>query len=365
VHGSSLNFEQGFGQFEAIEKTKKRADSRAEEVNDSCFEWLDAHKGEPFFLYLHTIDPHAPYDPPEATKGTWSKGYDGWIEPHKTGARQLTKNSPLDPADLQQVLDLYDEEILNNDRQFAVLCDRLKELGLWDDTIVVVVSDHGEEFYDHEGFGHGTWLWNELLHVPLLVKPDKRDGDQLGRRVADRVRIMDVMPTILSRMGIRDSAARAMGVDLGAFFTGGELTGDLPIIAEEYPDKVTLTTGKWKWIRFGPRSRKDHKTQTWLFDLEADRFEQNDLSDERPEITAQMRKTWERLLADYEQQGFVHMKGVSEHLSEEDKAKLQKIGYGFGADDADAPAEPEHDDANPEDGKDDVKVEDPAKSGGR
>jgi len=332
VHGSSLNFEQGFSRFEAIEKSKRRAGSRADAVNEAAFDWLQSHAGQPFFLYLHTIDPHATYDPPESTRGTWSAGYDGEITPRETGARALThrgesarrKGLPFPPADLQHVIDLYDEEILANDREFAALCARLKELELWDDTIVVVLSDHGEEFGEHGGFGHGTRMWEELLRVPLIVKPDRRDGDAIGTRVAEQVRVMDVMPTLLDRMGLGAEGSLLMGTSLAEALRGGPVPA-LPVLAEEYPDRRALiTTDRKKWISYGPKCLTP---RAWVFDLEKDPFERNDLAETVTGAAERLRREFEAHCAEYVSRGFQRVAAVQQHLGEEDLKRLGQLGY--------------------------------------
>ncbi|MSR46389.1 MAG: hypothetical protein EXS13_04905 [Planctomycetes bacterium] len=325
VHGASLNFEQGFSKFEAVEKARERGDSRANQVQESALGWLDQQKDRPFFLYVHTIDPHAPYDPPEATRGVWSGGYDGRITPARTNARELTKRKPLPPADLQHVLDLYDEEILFNDREFGALCDALRERGLWDDTIVLVVSDHGEEFGEHDGFGHGTTLWNELVHVPLVVKLDRREGDPPGGvRVPERVRVMDVPQTLLLRAGIAAPESEFMGFDLAGAFSGGELP-ELPVIAEEFPDKTMLISGdNKKLIWYGPKCRKPG---LWLFDLATDPGERNNLSAERADVCRRMQDQIARIFKDYEDRGFKRHTMVEERLGAADLEALQQLGY--------------------------------------
>ncbi|MBM4015820.1 MAG: sulfatase [Planctomycetes bacterium] len=324
VHGASLNFEQGFSQFEAVEKARQRGDSRANQVHEEAFAWLDQQQDRPFFLYLHTIDPHAPYDPPASTRGTWSGDYSGRMSPARTNARELTSRAPLAPADLQHVIDLYDEEILFNDREFGVLCDQLRERGLWDDTIVLVVSDHGEEFYEHEGFGHGSTLWNELVHVPLILKPDRRAGETLGGgRVREPVRVMDVPQTLLLRAGLAAPEAEFMGVDLSPGMFGLELP-ELPVIAEEYPDKKMLISGPLKLIWYGPGCRKQ---RTWLFNLAEDPRELVDLSESRADAARAMKGELERILKDYEERGFVRYKMVQEKLGAADLEALAQLGY--------------------------------------
>jgi arylsulfatase A-like enzyme len=325
VHGSSLNFEQGFSRFDAVEKGRRRGTARANDVHAAALAWLEANTRRPFFLYVHTIDPHAPYDPPKETAGVFGGDYQGPITADATVARNLTNAAPLPAQDLQHVVDLYDEEILFNDRALGSFVDKLHDLGVWDDTLFVFLSDHGEEFYEHGGFGHGGTLWNELLHVPLVVKPDRRDGETIAsRRLAERVRTLDLLPTLLARLGVAAPAEEAMGVDLAAAFGAGELP-ELPVIAEEEPDKRCLLSGRLKYVVYGPASSEPGRH---LFDLVADPKEQNDLAAAQPELGRRMDGELARILADYAARGFTPIRNAAQQrLGAADLQALKRLGY--------------------------------------
>ncbi len=101
-----------------------------------------------------------------------------------------------DPADIQHLKDLYDAEILFTDSQFAAFREHLRRLDLEDETILVVLSDHGEEFLEHGGFLHNA-LFQEILHVPLIFRFPASLGLASGRRIQNVVRLVDVVPTLL------------------------------------------------------------------------------------------------------------------------------------------------------------------------
>jgi arylsulfatase A-like enzyme len=325
VHGSSLNFEQGFSRFDAVEKGRRRGVARANDVHAAALQWLATNTNRPFFLYVHTIDPHAPYDPPKETAGVFSGDYQGPITADATVARSLTNAAPLPAPDLQHVVDLYDEEILFNDRALGSFVDKLRDLGVWDDTVFVFLSDHGEEFYEHGGFGHGGTLWNELLHVPLVVKPDRRAGEAIAaRRLVERVRTLDLMPTLLARLGVATPAEELMGVDLAAAFGGGELP-ELPVIAEEEPDKHCLIAGRLKCIFYGPASTDPG---TRVFDLQDDPHELKDLVPERPELGRRMEGELAELFAGFEARGFTRIRNAArQQLGADDLKALKRLGY--------------------------------------
>jgi len=148
-----FGFDQGFDTFYVKERMI------AEEVVKAGTKFIaEAHKsGKPFFAYLHFLDPHDPYAPPDEFKGVFSDA-----PPARSyGPEEVTK------------INLYDGEIRYLDSQIARLFSYLKEHGLYDDLSIIIVGDHGEQFMEHGNQGHGHQLFNEELHVPLIVKSPK------------------------------------------------------------------------------------------------------------------------------------------------------------------------------------------------
>jgi len=211
-------FEQGFEDY--------RDDSGdAAEIERRAQTWLDSLDGEdPFFLYLHFLDAHWPYPIPDAyaTRFGGSSLPELWgAEPGRVrdaineGDRQSTR------AELDRLRALYDGGIRYVDDQLALLFASLEERGLADDTIVCIVSDHGEEFMEHGRIGHGHGLQENLLRVPwILHVPGRR-----GRRVEHPVGLVDVFPTLLAAAGVEAPASE--GVD--RLTRPGE---DRPVFAE-------------------------------------------------------------------------------------------------------------------------------------
>lgn len=182
-----FQFDQGFEQF----VFKDRA--TAEQVTRTAMRFIDQQLSperestQPLFIYMHYIDPHDPYNPPE---------------PYR---EMFTGHQPLHgfeyPERMQQYINLYDGEIRYMDDWIGKFFDFLKERGLYQDSVIVVVADHGEQFMDHGNFGHGFKLFNSEIHVPLLIKSNRR-GSQ-GRVVEETVSHTDLLPTILELVGGR------------------------------------------------------------------------------------------------------------------------------------------------------------------
>jgi len=171
---------------------------------DRALVWLSEHSAEPFFLFVHLFDPHAPYTPPPEHARLFSApGYEG---PFRTAFPTVWANGApvmkVDPtwsaADRARIVDLYDGEIHYADSLVGRLLDTLRALGVTERTIVIVVSDHGEEFFDHGQLGHSHTLYDELLLVPLVIR---FPSAQHRGRVTRQVRSMDIFPTILDALG--------------------------------------------------------------------------------------------------------------------------------------------------------------------
>lgn len=263
-------FAQGFDEFHDV---KELYDStRADQVNEVAFRFLDKQASAPFFLFVHTLDPHAPYDPPPPHDRLWG--------PPPPGERPTIREQPI-----EDVIDSYDGEIHFNDEQFGLLVDRLRQDGRYDRSLIVFVSDHGEELEDHGRLGHGMTLYEEVVRVPLVVKLP--GNEHASTRVASPVVLQDIVPTVLAAVG--DGAPDLDGVDLGGGTArdGRErpISFSLDVLTLEGHRKVIegLRVGRWKLIReIAPRSSFS------LFDLEADPRERHNRRAEAEPVAARL-----------------------------------------------------------------------------
>lgn len=164
----------------------------AETQVDRALDWIQAQRGDRHFLFVHLMEPHDPY---------FSHPYDG-----EAVGRADTPDPP--PGQAAHLRALYADEVRHLDTELGRFFDRLAADGRYDDALIVLAADHGEEFQEHGGWWHGVTAYDEMVHVPLIIKlPGNRAG---GTRVPWQVRTIDIAPTVTD----------LVGVDIGADWVG-------------------------------------------------------------------------------------------------------------------------------------------------
>jgi arylsulfatase A-like enzyme len=288
-------------------------------------------KSAPFFLFANYMDPHEPYSPPPpfdhvdgpdvpfnravAVHGPWQKFYDNYV---RTG-------EGLTPELLAQVSNQYDGELAFTDHWIGDLMESLKAEGVYDDTLIFVLSDHGEFFGEHQLLDHGTGLYEGGIRIPIIVKYP--GGAHAGEVIAKRVSIIDIFPTVFEAAGL--PVPPSSGQSLANV--------SHPIVAEEFEDGLRV-------FRYGEKYRRsldatysgDLKLiqsslgEKELYDLAADPAESANLADVRldaaAELAAQL-SAW-----DERTQVFNGKAEAAASMSPEMIERLRALGYTGGAD---------------------------------
>ena len=201
----AFGFTQGYDKFirlpesHSSESIHVLSDTVNEHVVDFLREYEQNDASKPLFLLIWVTDPHYPYTPPEYAKTLFK------IQQYTPIATTLTAfmsimSGAIHPtlSQIEFMKTRYDQEIFANDNSFGKLLDRLKTYGFYEDMMIVFTADHGEEFFEHGGVGHGMTLYNEQIRVPLIIK-----ARQLGQGVyQENVQITDIYPTISDILGI-------------------------------------------------------------------------------------------------------------------------------------------------------------------
>jgi len=268
----------------------QNSERRAEETFAGFSRWLENNGNNRFFGWVHYYDPHLPYDPPSPYK----EEFDG---------------------------DPYDGEIAYMDRYVGAVLERLKEKGILERTIIVIAGDHGEGLGDKVETGHGIFLYEETLRVPLILyNPAVFTRSQV---IESQVRLVDVAPTILETIGLKNEAAGMTGQSLVAWLRG-KSRKDLDSLLETfYPrenfgwsELIGLVSGRWKYIQ-SPRPE--------LYDLKNDPGEREDLVASSAGKAGELKKMLEQeLLGSSAGDGSaIGRTGVRP----EDQERLRSLGY--------------------------------------
>lgn len=290
----------------------------ADGTTRDALEWIDENEDGPFFMFVHYFDPHIPYEPPPPYDTLFDPGYTGKIKsPYNPKGLTMYRNKDfaqmesLSDADWNRIRSLYDGEIAFMDEAVGVLLDGLEQRGLSENTLVVFLSDHGEEFFEHHGFEHGHSLYDELIKVPMIfslpgVLPE-------GVRVSRQVRLLDVAPTVLDVLGLKPWQ-EVEGVSLMPLLSGtGELSSATPTLLP--PDfafsesilygqeQKSLSAYPWKIVY---EIRQDEIT---FFNLAQDPGETIDLSGESSESLRLLEQALYKTLLNIDDTWFLELAG--------------------------------------------------------
>jgi arylsulfatase A-like enzyme len=198
--GPRYGLDRGFERFKYVPESigEGRVRSGKQQV-DLATEWVNEASGSPFFLFLHNYDIHSDYAPSPHFEKEFAHPYAGAMTGTTRDLLRVRKGEiQLSRSDLQHVVDLYDAGICEIDHELARFIGFLRQTGNLDRTILVITSDHGEEFLEHGGVLHGRTMHRELLDVPLIIRgPSVPEG----QRVLDLVQTSDIFPTVIELLG--------------------------------------------------------------------------------------------------------------------------------------------------------------------
>ncbi len=293
-------------------------------VMPSAEKWLRENGDRPFFLFLHTYDTHAPYRPPKEYRDAFpiprgvSPELLEEIPENFVFLRETldkAEQNPLSPPDLEYLVNMYDASIRYVDDQMQHLFDLLKGLDLWDNTMIIVTSDHGEKFMERGKLGHGYSLYEEIVHVPLMMRVPDLEG--LGE-VDSVVEVVDIAPTILDWAGV-EPLTIAQGDSLLPTLRRLSWT-DRPAFSEE-PDSVAYRMKNLKFIRWG-----NSESGLKLYDLGKDPGERTDLASEMPDTVTEMKGVAETFREQNRDLG-KDLTSESTELSEGLSEELANLGY--------------------------------------
>jgi arylsulfatase A-like enzyme/tetratricopeptide (TPR) repeat protein len=289
---TGAGFDRGFQRFEAGFRKRKQGEDRyqtverrAQDVVNRALTWLNRQKsGTPVFMWVHCYDPHGPYDPPEPYKSRYTEAYDG--------------------------------EIAYTDSAMGKLLSGLRAAGRYENTIIAVMADHGEAFGEHGERHHGIFLYDETIHVPLVIKlPNERSA---GSRVSAKARLVDVSPTIL----------QIAGVAIPSTMQGQSL---ISAPAANFPDRPVYSESVYGQRAFGWSVLRSWRSGKYLYveapnrelyeqttDVEAE----HNVAPQAPAVTSTMESALKTFLSKTSRAG-----ETTASLTPEQEENLRALGY--------------------------------------
>ena len=280
-----FGFKQGFDYY----NTQQVMDDRGRRIKvEDITAYLDKIKKRKFFLYVHFMDVHSPYHPPAP--------YDQMFTGEKGSYRYRNGKMIINKDDLDKTVGLYDGEIRSLDEKISILFRYLNKQHLLRNTLVIINADHGDEFMEHGGMGHGTTLYRELLHVPLFILPPD-DIDIERSIIPSPVRSIDIVPTILDILKIQP-VTDIDGVSLLELIKGGhDFSPPAALSAvrsHNLKDSlISLSNARYHYIY------NISKHMNELYDLQNDPGEKENLVSTKPELAGKMHDEMENLSAEY------------------------------------------------------------------
>jgi len=316
---SGYGFNQGFEIYDDGSPRRRRFYEISSYIN-KLLSWLESVKNRKFFLFIHTFDVHGPYNPPAPYFDLYTKGCcegkhlrtsKGIIVPRRLDASKLTS------GEINYIMAVYDGGINYVDDQLGKIFEKLNQLGIYENTIIIITADHGQGFKEHGSLKHGYKPYIELVHVPLIMRGP---GIPRNRTYENWVQHIDIAPTILEILNI-PQRKEMQGRSILSLMNNCEIEEYFSTYSwglEGSQGPVSLRTKKWTYIM-------KHNKPDELYDRINDPKEQNNVIEKRPLIAQKLKKDLEDFIA-------LTSKGkpqVAEkvHIDEEFKEQLKSLGY--------------------------------------
>ncbi len=354
--GQFTNLHQGFEEVHEDSSLPDRRSSKTARVYvDRLLPWLDAHRDVPFFVLLHVSDPHDPYEPAAPYTAMWSdpRGKDD----HERESKEVRAviGDPLlrvfgmpTRAELEQAgfdadayVDYdrgwYDGSILAMDAEMGRLLERLRELGLDHDTLIVFVGDHGEEFLEHGRTFHGQTTYGELANVPLMARWPAGLG--AGQVVEETVSIIDLMPTLLEVSGL-DAPAEVQGQSLLSLISprAARPFRERPVLIEKHrvfepvggppprdTESFAYVASGWKLVHNTVRTSEGPEFE--LYDARQDPLDARDVAAANPDVVVRLAKELAAFRGRVEAARLRPDADAAKSLSPEELERLRSLGY--------------------------------------
>jgi choline-sulfatase len=342
VMNSRWGFSRGFDYYKKFQPAAALYPRGGQSLFQKAAELLEQAQFPDLFLFLHTYQVHAPYTPPKKFLYQLDQNpkYLGLEAPNFNQPEKTYL--PVDEEKKHSLKELYQAEILAFDAYFGEFIQRLKAMNIYDNSMIILMSDHGEEFYEHKGWTHSHSLYEELIRVPVFIK---FPGSQFkNTRIKEITGIIDLFPTILSYYNIQHKAVELDGIDLMPLIRGKKSTASRDYMIstistgkyfEAFPSRIAICFGDYKLIYNDPYTEKDLESfkeyalppqppKFELYNLKEDPIETQNIIDTHPKVKEKM------MPIILEIQKLIRQKSAKtgkKAIDEEVRKQLESLGY--------------------------------------
>lgn len=285
---------QGFDDYQNVTVTPNLNDS-ASKISKELFPVLKrfSRSSDPFFMYIHSVNPHSPYRPPDPYFDAFRNPKQKPIDTSNENLADIRDGKVTAPTQFKDDIEAqYDGNILFGDSEIGNFMRMIRELGLAENTVVIITSDHGEEFFDHGGILHGGQLFDEMIRAPLIVWSPTIFSQP--KRISTNVELIDLMPTIIDFALIRESyiVPEMQGRSLVSLIEGETPQNDTVHSYDPEINALAVRDSEWKYI-YSPKGMGygigKSDTVDWLFNMKKDVRERQNKAAESVEFTGKLR----------------------------------------------------------------------------
>ncbi len=327
--GPEFGMDRGFQSVDSFTPKNDLAIRDAKATTAATEEWLSRHTESRFFLFVHYFDAHLIYNPPPKYREKFAAPEDkhttdyifGSIDDMKMFRKGLIH---LDTGTISRLESLYNGEIAYLDNNIRHLLNYLKSTNLWTNSIIILTSDHGEEFNDHGNFEHGHTVFDELLHIPLIVHfPEqflRKSGIRSAQTIQSTVRHVDIGPTLCDAVGIQIPGS-FMGKSFLPLLTRKQAS-HRPVFSQGNmwgPEKFSWRKHPFKLI-YAPKAKPVFQ----LYDIVSDPREKNNLAETDVSTRREMESDLLALISYYDTKKTI---GESPSLDRAETERLRSLGY--------------------------------------
>ncbi len=315
-----FGFARGFDSYWEAAGTRKRGKGKynLQFIEDQAVDWLNQNYRENFFLFVHTYEVHCPYNPPDDYVRKYASWYQGDIDPNGKCGDNYYNERTLTADDIRYLRDLYSGSVNFVDEFIGRLLNRLKSLGIYDQTMIVLLADHGESLGERGYIGH-NFPYEIQLHIPVILRIPGMDT----ARVRGPVMAVDVMPTVFEVLGL-GRLFPFQGRNLIPVIQGKSNIEEDRVLIAEQKDRIRVRKGEWSCVFSRTNPPKDE-----LYNVKDDPEQSNDLASSNPEKVKELKQFYSRMMDSSKELSarFVVGKSSNPDLDEATKEQLEALGY--------------------------------------